>query len=102
MEPTHPNFIVAVILGVAALSAFLAFMAWRVFKSAERAERDPRYLRRRLPWFGLLYAFGVVYGIAELITGKEKVSTLVGLVIGGTFARFYLKAAASVKVPPSK
>ncbi|MGA7565993.1 MAG: hypothetical protein WBW53_07965 [Terriglobales bacterium] len=102
MGPMLPSFIVAVILGVAALSAFLAFMAWRVFKSAERAERDPRYLRRRLLWFGLLYAFGAVYGIAQLITAKEKVPTLVGLAVGGTFAWFYLKTAANVKVPPSK
>jgi threonine/homoserine/homoserine lactone efflux protein len=102
MEPAHWSFIVAVILAVAAVSAFLAFMAWKLFKSAERAERDPRYLRRRLLSFGLLYAFGAVYGITELITGKEKVPTLVGLAMGATLAWLYLKAAASVKVPPSK
>lgn len=102
MEPAQPSFIAAVILGVAAFSAFLAFLAWGVFKSAERAERDPRYLRRRLLWFGLLYAFGAAYGITQLITVKEKGPTLVGLAVGGSFAWFYLKAAANVKVPPSK
>lgn len=104
MEPAQPGFIAAVILGVAAFSAFLAFLAWGVFKSAEIAERDPRYLRRRLLWFGLLYAFGAVYGITQLITVKQKGPTLVGLglAVGGSFAWFYLKAAANVKVPPSK
>jgi hypothetical protein len=50
----------------------------------------------------LLYAFGVAYGVTQLVTGKEKVPTLVGLAIGGTTAWFYLKAAARKALPQSE
>lgn len=89
--------IIVVVLGT---SALLGWGAWRVCKSAERAERDPRYLRRKLLWFGLIYVVGATFGIAEVVTGREPIQSLIGLPIGAFFAWFYLKAAFQVKVPP--
>ena len=96
------GFIATIILAVLAASTLLAFMAWRVCKAAERAERDRRYLRRLLLWLGLLYAVGAVYGIAQIITGKAPVQTLIGLPIGGALAWYHLKAAARLKIPLGK
>jgi DNA-binding transcriptional regulator of glucitol operon len=96
-----PMMIAAVIVGVLALSAFLGWSAWRVFKSAERAEQDPRYLRRRLVVLGLLYVGFAVYGIEEVVTGREPLQSLIGLPIGALFAWFYLRAAFRVKIPPA-
>jgi uncharacterized membrane protein len=96
-----PVMIAAVILGVLAFSAFLGWGAWRVFKSAERAERDPRYLRRRLVLLGLLYVGSAVYGIEQVVTGREPLQSLIGLPIGALLAWFYLRAAFRVKIPPA-
>jgi hypothetical protein len=93
--------IVAVIVSVLAFSAFLGWGAWRVCKSAERAVRDPRYLRRNLLWLGLLYIGSAVFGIAEVVTGKEPLQSLIGLPIGALLAWFYIRTALRVKVPPA-
>ena len=93
--------VASIILGVSVSSAFLAWMMWRAWQSAERAARDPRYLRRRLFWFGMLYVWAAVFGIVEVVTGREPVQALVGLPIGLLFAWFFLRAAIRVKVPPA-
>jgi len=93
--------IATIIASVLAATAFLAWMMWRVCKSAERAERDPRYLRRRLFGLGMLYVGCAVYGIAEVVAGREPKEILVGLPIGAALAWLYLRAAIRVKVPPS-
>jgi glucose uptake protein GlcU len=96
-----PGTIATIILGVLALSAFIGWMGYRVYKSAERAERDPRYLRRQLLALGVLYIGSAVYGIAEVVTGREPIESLMGLPIGALLAWFYLRLAFRVKVPPA-
>ena len=94
-----PGMIVTIIVGVLAFSALLGWGAWRIFKSAERAEQDPRHLRRNLLRLGLIYIGCALYGIAEVVTGKQPVESLVGLPIGALLAWFYLRAAFRVKIP---
>jgi len=93
--------IASVIVGVLAVSALLAWAMWRACKTAERAERDPRFLRRILLGFGLLYIASAVYDVAEVIAGKEPLQSLIGLPIGAALAWLFLKAALRVKVPPA-
>ena len=95
-----PGMIVTIIVGVLAFSALLGFGAWRIFKSAERAEQDPRYLRRRLLRLGLIYVGCALFGIEEVLTGREPVQSLIGLPIGALLAWFYLSSAFRMKIPP--
>ncbi len=94
------GIIAAIIVGVLALSAFLGWGAWRTCMSAERAERDPRYRRRILLLLGVVYVGGAVYGIAEVVTGREPIQSLIGLPVGALLAWFYLRTAFRVNVPP--
>ena len=96
-----PGMISTIIVGVLVFSAFLGWGAWRVCKSSERAERDPRYLRRILLSLGLIYVGSAVFGIAQVITGKQPLQSLIGLPIGALLAWFYLRTAFRVKVPPA-
>ena len=75
-------------------------MAWRLCKSVERAERDPKYLRRRLLRMGLLYVFVVVFGVVEVVTGKQPKALLLGLPIAVVLAWWFMKTAANVNIPP--
>ena len=50
----------------------------------------------------ILAVLGAVYGIAQIITGKAPVQTLIGLPIGGALAWYHLKAAARLKIPLGK
>jgi hypothetical protein len=95
------RLIATVIVGVLASSAFLAWMAWRVSRSAERAERDPKYLRRRLMRWGMLYFATVVIIIVEVATGDKPKAMLLGLPITALIAWWFLRAAVRVKVPPT-
>lgn len=95
------RLIATVIVAVLSFSAFLAWMAWRVSRSAERADRDPRYLRRRLIRWGLLYVVTVAIGIAEVVTGDQPKALLLGLPITALIAWWFFRAAARVKVPPT-
>jgi hypothetical protein len=95
-----PGTIALVIAGVSVATAVLAWMLWRVCKSVQRAERDPRYLRRRLFWLGIIYVGAAVFGIEEVVRGKEPIQSLIGLPIGLAFAWFWLRMASRVKVPP--
>jgi hypothetical protein len=88
-----------VIVGVLATTALLAWMMWRVCKSVERAERDPKYLRRHLFWFGMIYVFAAVFGVEEVVRGKEPIQSLIGLPIGLTLAWLWLRTASRIKVP---
>jgi membrane protein implicated in regulation of membrane protease activity len=96
----RPGTIAAIIAGVSVSTALLAWCLWRVCKSVERAERDPRYLRRRLFWLGMMYLGAAVFGIEEVARGKEPIQTLIGLPIGLALAWFWLRMARRVKVPP--
>jgi hypothetical protein len=100
-EASPGMMIATIIVGVSAFSAFLAWMLWRTWQSAERAARDPKYLRRQLFWFGMLYVGAAVLGIVEVATGREPIQALVGLPIGLLFAWFLLRAAIRVRVPPA-
>jgi len=100
-EASPGMMIATTIVGVSASCAFLAWMMWRAWQSAERAARDPKYLRRRLFWFGVFYVGVAVFGIAEVATGREPIQALVGLPIGLLFAWVFLRAAVRVKVPPA-
>ena len=92
--------VIIVIAGVSAATAGLIYLLWRTVKSVERMERDPRYLRRRLFWFGMLYVAGAVFAVYEVAVGDEPLATLVGLPVSLAFAWFWLRAATRVRVPP--
>jgi hypothetical protein len=100
-EASSPGMIATVIVGVLASTELLAWMMWRACQSVERAERDPKYLRRRLFWLGMIYVGAAVFGIVEVASGQEPVQTLFGLPIGLLFAWWFLRAAVRVKVPPA-
>ena len=96
-----PVLIVATIVSVMVACAFFGWMAWRVCESADRAERDPRYRRRILFGGALFYAFCAVSAISDVITGKQPVQYLFGLVIPAALIRLFIRAASRVKVPPA-
>jgi len=93
--------IATVVVGVTASSAFLGWMIWRAWKSAEGAESDSRHRRRILLRLGLLYVGCAVFGIAEVVTGREPKESLIGLPIAALLAWLYLRTAMRVKVPPA-
>jgi threonine/homoserine/homoserine lactone efflux protein len=93
--------IATVIVGMLASTAVLVWMLWRVCRSAERAERDPKYLRRRLFWLGMIYVLGAVFGIEQVVTRQQPVQSLFGLPVALFLAWFWLKTASKVKVPPA-
>lgn len=101
-EASPGMMIATVVVGVSAVSAFLAWLMWRAWQSAERAARDPKYLRRRLFWSGMLYVGVALFGIVEVAIGREPVQMLLGLPIGLLFAWIFLRAAVRVKVPPAQ
>jgi hypothetical protein len=80
---------------------FFGWMAWRVCQSADRAEHDPRYRRRLLLRGALLYGFCALYGIEEVITGKQPAQNLFFLIIPAALIWLFVKAASGVKVPPA-
>jgi hypothetical protein len=70
--------IALVVAGVSVATALLAWMLWRVCKSVERAERDPRYLRRRLFWFGMMYVGAAVLESRKWREEKNPYKPLLG------------------------
>jgi len=96
-----PAVMVTIIVGVLASCAFLGWLMWRACQSVDRAQRDPRYMRRLLLRGGLLYVGCALYGIEEVATGKMPIQSLLGLIIPGGLAWFYIRAASRVKVPPA-
>jgi len=96
-----PGMIATVIVVVLAACAFFGWMAWRVCKSADRAEQDPRYRRRLLLRGALLYGFCAVYGIEEVITGKQPVQNLFFIIIPAALIWLFVRAASGVKIPPA-
>jgi hypothetical protein len=97
-----PGLMIALVIGaVTASSALLAFAMWHAWKEAERAEHDLRYRRRVLLRLGLLYLGSAVFGIVEVVTGREPKEVLFGLPVGAVLAWGFLRAAIRVKVPPT-
>jgi hypothetical protein len=90
------------IAAVSACTALMVWLFWRLWKSVERAERDPRYLRRRMLFFGMIYVAAALFGIEQVATGRKPLGTLIGLPIALGFAWFWLRSASQVKVPPAK
>ena len=97
---TGPEMVAWIIAGVSAFTALMVWFFWRSWKSVERAERDPRYLRRRLIFLGMIYIAGAVFGIEQVATGQAPVQSLIGLPIALGFAWFWLRTASRVKLPP--
>jgi len=64
------------IVGVLAFTAFLAWMIFRTVRTAERTERDPKYLRRRLICWGMLYVVCAVVLLVEVVTGSQPKAML--------------------------
>jgi hypothetical protein len=101
-EAASPGTIATVIVAVLSFSAFLAYMMWRVCRSAEGAERDPKFLRRRLIRWGMLYVFTLVIGIVEVATGKEPAVLLLGLPITALIAWSFFRKAMKIRIPPAQ
>lgn len=101
LHATFPILIVTIIVSVMMACAFFGWMAWRTCESADRAERDPRYRRRLLLGGALFYALCAVSAISEVITGKQPVQFLFGLIIPAALIWLFIKAATRVKIPPA-
>jgi hypothetical protein len=93
--------LVTVIVGVSLTSAVLAWTMWRTWKSAERAETDLRHRRWIFLRLGLLYVGAAVFGVVEVLSGREPKESLIGLPVAALLAWFLLKAAVKVRVPPA-
>ena len=91
-----------IIAGVSTFTALLVWLFWRTWKSIERAEHDPRYLRRRLFWMGMIYVLGTVFAVEQVAMGELPFQVLIGLPIPVGLASFWLRGAYRVKVRPEK
>jgi len=89
------------IVSVLAFAAFLAWMMLRTVRRAERTERDPKYLRRRLIRWGMLYVVCAVVLLVEVATGSQPKAMLLGLPIPALIAWLFFRTALGVKIPPS-
>jgi hypothetical protein len=96
-----PKMIATSIVGVLALTAFLVWMMFRTVRTAERTERDPKFLRRRLVRWGMLYAVCAVVLIVEVATGSQPKAMLIGLPIPALIAWRFFRTALGMKIPPS-
>jgi cation transporter-like permease len=96
-----PKMIATSIVGVLAFTAFLAWMMFRTVRTAERTERDPKYLRRRLIRWGMLYVVCAVVLLVEVVTGSQPKAMLLGLPIPALVAWRFFRTAVGVKIPPS-
>ncbi len=90
------RILASVIIGVLAFTAMLGWMILRFVRSME----DPRRVRKHLIIGGLLYVFGTVNAISEVVKGKQSALILAGLPIGLFFAYRYLRAASKIQLPP--
>jgi hypothetical protein len=75
-------------------------MMWRLAQAVERAERDPRYVRRWLILFGILYGFGALTSVAKVMSGNAPPLSLIGLAIPVFIVWYCFRGALRMKVPP--
>lgn len=92
--------VISTIVGALAVSALMGLGAWRFIKSVENLQANPAKLGRRLILLAVLYCFGMVAAITDVLQGKAPAISLLGLPIGLYFVWFYLRSAASLKSPP--
>lgn len=91
---------ISVVAGVFAAAALFGWIMYRSAKSMDRAERDPKYKRRLLYIGASIYAYGLVAGVAQVLSGDAPPATLLAAPIPLLFVWFYLRAAKRVKIPP--
>ena len=96
-----PATIATVIIGVLVATAVMGCLMWRLFRSAERMERDPKYLRRRLIRGAMIYGFGALFGLVEIVRGELPIQALIGLPISLFMIWVILRTASKVKIPPN-
>jgi heme A synthase len=92
--------VATIILGVSVATVFLGWVMWRAARSVERAESDPKYQRRWLIVFGMVYVLGAIVGISNVASGHAPPLSLLGLPIPVLIAWYFVRAAIRVKVPP--
>jgi hypothetical protein len=93
--------IVLIILVVLGTSALFGWSAWLICQTANRAERDPRFRRRLLLVVASVYAFGVLNGVSDVLSGKQSAWSLIFVPIPAAIIWAYVKAAIRVKIPPA-
>jgi hypothetical protein len=92
--------LISILVGVSAASAPFGWMAFRLARHMDRAEREPRYRRRWLFYVAAVYAFGIVAGVSQVLSGDAPPATLLAALIPLFFVWFFLRAAKRVKIPP--
>jgi hypothetical protein len=91
--------ITTIVISVILVGLLLGYGVSRTAKSADRARHDPKYRRRRLIGFAMVYIVVGVFIIAGVATGKERVEALYGLPVGVLITWFLLRTAIKIKVP---
>jgi amino acid transporter len=91
---------ISVVGGVFAAAALVGWVMYRSAKSMDRAERDPKYKRRLLYIGAAIYSYGLVAGVAQVLSGDAPPATLLAAPIPLIFVWFYLRAAKRMKIPP--
>jgi uncharacterized membrane protein len=90
--------ILTAIFTVFACSALIGWMAWWFLKSSE----NPRIVRRRLLRVAVIYGFGALFGIEQVVAGEAPLWSLAFLPISLGFIWMYVRAATRVEIPPNK
>jgi hypothetical protein len=89
-----------VILLVLAASAIFGWFMFRAAKSLDRAESDPSYRRRLILIPVAIYVVSTVYGVSQVILGRQPVQSLIGLPFVLLLIYGGLKAAMKTGAPP--
>ena len=73
---------------------------FRFAKSMDRAERDPKYKRRILLRSAVIYGFGIVAGVSQVLTGDAPLKALLVLPIPLVFVWVFLRASKQARTLP--
>jgi|SRR5215471_14638170 len=92
--------LIGLVVGVGAASVLLGWMMSRLAKSMDRVQRDPKYKRRMLVYGAAPYAFGIVAGVWQVLSGAASPVALLALPIPLIFLWIFLRAAKRLKIPP--
>ena len=68
----------------------------RSAKSMDGAERDPKYKRRLLYIGAAIYGYGLIAGVAQVLSGDAPPAILLAAPIPLLFVWFYLRAVKRV------
>jgi hypothetical protein len=90
---------ISVVGGVFAVAALLGWTMYRSAKSMDRAEQDPKYKRRVFYIGAAIYGFGLIAGVARVLSGDAPPAALLPAPIPLLFVWFYLREAKRVKIP---